>query len=270
MRYTDFIDGVGILDPAEEHDLFRRLDAGAIADAILAGHFLAAVPVSEAELRRISDDGVGARQTLWRQMLAIVLIQARQAAVSYRCSVEDLIQAGCIGLGEAIERYDVRRGARFSTVAWTWIRRRIGEEVVRLSGARSRSVMREAAEVARIEEELTARWQSVPSSDAIAARMGKDVMWVEKRRVECWEVETSFFEQVAVVQKSCDDPESGLIGLLTGQERRIVELRHGFEGEPMTITAVAHELGLSASNVRRIEQRALGRLRRHLQQVVAA
>ena len=108
------------------------------------------------------------------------------------------------------------------------------------------------------------------SSDAIAARMGKDVMWVEKRRVECWEVETSFFEQVAVVQKSCDDPESGLIGLLTGQERRIVELRHGFEGEPMTITAVAHELGLSASNVRRIEQRALGRLRRHLQQVVAA
>ena len=53
MRYTDFIDGVGILDPAEEHDLFRRLDAGAIADAILAGHFLAAVPVSEAELRRI-------------------------------------------------------------------------------------------------------------------------------------------------------------------------------------------------------------------------
>ena len=83
MRYTDFIDGVGILDPAEEHDLFRRLDAGAIADAILAGHFLAAVPVSEAELRRISDDGVGARQTLWRQMLAIVLTQARQAAVSY-------------------------------------------------------------------------------------------------------------------------------------------------------------------------------------------
>ena len=103
MRYTDFIDGVGILDPAEEHDLFRRLNAGAIADAILAGHFLAAVPVSEAELRRISDDGVGARQTLWRQMLAIVLTQARQAAVSYRCSVEDLIQAGCIGLGEAIE-----------------------------------------------------------------------------------------------------------------------------------------------------------------------
>ena len=181
MRYTDFIDGVGILDPAEERDLFRRLDAGAIADAILAGRFLAAVPVSEAELRRISDDGVGARQTLWRQMLAIVLTQARQAAVSYRCSVEDLIQAGCIGLGEAIERYDVRRGARFSTVAWTWIRRRIGEEVVRLSGARSRSVMREAAEVARIEEELTARWHSVPSSDAIAAQMGKDVMWVEKR-----------------------------------------------------------------------------------------
>ena len=84
MRYTDFIDGVGILDPAEERDLFRRLDAGAIADAILAGRFLAAVPVSEAELRRISDDGVGARQTLWRQMLAIVLTHARQAAVSYR------------------------------------------------------------------------------------------------------------------------------------------------------------------------------------------
>ena len=267
MRYTDFVDGVVALDPAEERDLFHRLDAGAIADAILAGRFLAAVPVSEAELRKISDDGVAARQALWRQMLAIVLTQARQAAVTYRCSVEDLIQSGCVGLGEAIERYDERRGARFSTVAWTWIRRRIGEEVVRLSGASSRSVMRE---VARIEEELTARWQRVPSSDAIAAQMGKDVMWVEKRRVECWEIETSFFEQVAVVQKCCDDPESGLISLLMGQERRIVELRHGFEGEPMTITAVADELGLSASNARRIEHRALARLRRYLQEVVAA
>ena len=123
MRYTDFVDGVVALDPAEERDLFHRLDAGAIADAILAGRFLAAVPVSEAELRKISDDGVAARQALWRQMLAIVLTQARQAAVTYRCSVEDLIQSGCVGLGEAIERYDERRGARFSTVAWTWIRR---------------------------------------------------------------------------------------------------------------------------------------------------
>lgn len=270
MRYTDFIDGVVALDPAEERDLFRRFDAGAIADAIVDGYFLAAVPISKAELRRISDDGRAARKTLWRQMLAIVLTQARQAAVTYRCSVEDLIQAGCVGLGEAIERYDERRGARFSTVAWTWIRRRIGEEVVRLSGARSRLVMREAAEVTRVEEELTARWQRVPSSDAIAAQMGKDVMWVEKRRTECWEVKTSLFEQVAVGQKSGDDPESGLISLLMGQERRVVELRHGFEGEPMTITAVAKELGLSASNARRIEQRALGRLRRHLQQIAAA
>ncbi len=75
---------------------------------------------------------------------------------------------------------------------------------------------------------------------------------------------------MAVVQKCCDDPESGLISLLMGQERRIVELRHGFEGEPMTITAVADELGLSASNARRIEHRALARLRRYLQEVVAA
>ena len=100
MRYTDFIDGVVALDPAEERDLFRRFDAGAIADAIVDGYFLAAVPISKAELRRISDDGRAARKTLWRQMWAIVLTQARQAAVTYRCSVEDLIQAGCVGLGK--------------------------------------------------------------------------------------------------------------------------------------------------------------------------
>ncbi|MSS45688.1 sigma-70 family RNA polymerase sigma factor [Cutibacterium sp. WCA-380-WT-3A] len=270
MRYTEFIDGAVALDSAQERELFRKLDAGAIADAVLEGYFVAAVPASETELRKISDDGAAARQVLWRYMLALVLTQARQAAVTYRCSVEDFIQAGCIGLGEAIDRYDERRGARFSTVAWTWIRRRIGEEAVRLSGARSRAVMREAAEVARVEEELTARWQRVPSSNAIAAQMGKDVMWVEKRRVECWEVETSFFEQMAVVHTCCDEPESGLISLLTGQERRIVEMRHGFHGEPMTITAVADKLGLSASNARRIEHRALARLRRHLQRVVAA
>lgn len=151
MRYTDFIDDVVALDLADERELFRRLDAGVIADAILSGRFLATTPVTVSELNAISDDGAVARQELWRQMLAMVLTQARQAAATYRCSVEDLIQAGCVGLGEAVERYDERRGARFSTVAWTWIRRRVGEEVVRLRGARSRAAMRESAEVARVE-----------------------------------------------------------------------------------------------------------------------
>ena len=97
--------------------------------------------------------------------------------------------------------------------------------------------MRESAEVARVEEELTTRCRQVPTSEAIAECMGKDVMWVEQRRAECWQV---------------------------------VVLRHGFEGEPMSFEAVGEEMGMSASSVRRIEQRALDRLRRHLQQAGAA
>lgn len=270
MRYTDFIDDVVALDPADERELFRRLDAGVIADAILSGRFLATTPVTVSELNAISDDGAAARQKLWRQMLAMVLTQARQAAATYRCSVEDLIQAGCVGLGEAVERYDERRGARFSTVAWTWIRRRVGEEVVRLRGARSRAAMRESAEVARVEEELTTRCRQVPTSEAIAECMGKDVMWVEQRRAECWEVDSNVLEHVAAPQRRPVRPELHLLAVLAGQERQVVVLRHGFEGEPMSFEAVGEEMGMSASSVRRIEQRALDRLRRHLQQAGAA
>ncbi|WCC80705.1 sigma-70 family RNA polymerase sigma factor [Cutibacterium equinum] len=264
MRYTDFIDGVVALDPADERELFRRLDAGVTADAILSGRFLASTPVTVAELTAISDDGAAARQMLWRQMLAMVLTQARQAASTHGCSFEDLVQVGCVGLGEAIERYDERRGARFSTVAWTWIRRRIGEEIVRLRGARSRAAMRESAEVARVEEELTMRTQQVPSSEAIAARMGKDIMWVEQRRGECWQIDSAVVEYVADPHDQPVSRELHLLAALPGQERRVVALRHGFEGDPMTFEAVGEELGISASSVRRIEQRALDRLRHRM------
>ncbi|MGK2350257.1 sigma-70 family RNA polymerase sigma factor [Cutibacterium sp. V947] len=270
MRYADFIDGVVALDPTDEHELFRRLDAGVIADAILSGRFLATTPVTVTELTVISADGAAARQALWRQMLAMVLTQARQAASTHRCNLEDLVQAGCVGLGEAIERYDERRGARFSTVAWTWIRRRIGEEVVRLRGARSRAAMRESAEVARVEEELTVRSHQVPSSKDIAERMGKDIMWVERRRGECWEIDSNLLEHVAAPQNQPVGLDSHLLTALPGQERHVVSLRHGFEGDPMSYEAVGEELGMSASSVRRIEQRALGRLRRRLQQAGAA
>ena len=175
-----------------------------------------------------------------------------------------------MGLGEAVERYDERRGARFSTVAWTWIRRRVGEEVVRLRGARSRAAMRESAEVARVEEELTTRSRQVPTSEAIAECMGKDVMWVEQRRAECWEVDSDVLEHVAAPRGRPVRPELHLLAVLAGQERQVVALRHGFEGEPMSFEAVGEEMGMSASSVRRIEQRALDRLRRHLQQAGAA
>lgn len=57
----DFIDGVGILDFVEEYDLFCRFDVGVIVDVIFVGYFLVVVLVSEVELCRIFDDGVGVR-----------------------------------------------------------------------------------------------------------------------------------------------------------------------------------------------------------------
>ncbi|MDO4411774.1 sigma-70 family RNA polymerase sigma factor [Cutibacterium sp.] len=270
MRYADFIDGVVALDPADERELFRRLDAGVIADAILSGRFLATTPVSVTELTTISTEGAAARRTLWRQMLAMVLTQARQSAANHRCSFEDLVQAGCVGLGEAIERYDERRGARFSTVAWTWIRRRIGEEVVRLRGARSRAVMRESAEVARVEEELMVQSQQVPRSEAIAKHMGKNTVWVQQRRAENWETDSNGLEYVPTSQDQPVGLDVPLLAALPGQERRVVALRHGFQGNPMSFEAVGEKLGMSASSVRRIEQRAFNRLRRHLEQARAA
>ena len=130
--------------------------------------------------------------------------------------------------------------------------------------------MRESAEVARVEEELTTRCRQVPTSEAIAECMGKDVMWVEQRRAECWEVDSNVLEHVAAPQRRPVRPELHLLAVLAGQERQVVVLRHGFEGEPMSFEAVGEEMGMSASSVRRIEQRALDRLRRHLQQAGAA
>lgn len=269
MEYRDFIasGGAGRLTREQECELFARIEAGVVAAAVLDGRLRSRTDASVAELERIAADGRSARERLWQASLAIALKIAGDLGRSWSGASEDLVQAACVGLAEAVMRFDCRREVRFSTFAWSAIRRRVGEELMR--GDSARPVWRRRTERMVEDRELLltmemGRW--VDDAD-IAAALDVEVSWVRARRRcgsdvsigEPWVLEGLMPE----AEEPDQDPEwlvEALAGL-PGLQRRIIGSRYGFEGEAVPRHELAAELGLSDRAVRRMERSALDLLR---------
>lgn len=266
MRINEYIGRIDAVGEQDEREAFGWMEAGAVAQAVLEGRFLTTCPATVEELEEIVDRAEQARAWVWRCSLGLVLAQARQASEAHRCPFEDLLQAGCVGLGEAMMRFDPERGTRFSTVAWTWVRRRIGEEIARQRGGRPLSRRRAEAAVRRAEEELTARLGRRPSDAEIGLAMGRGRDWVRARRSIGEDVGGDVVAGLALPVE--EDHDGGLVAelidVLHGEERVVIMLRNGFSGPPMTLAEIAARRGVSEASVRRVEARALARLRRYV------
>jgi RNA polymerase primary sigma factor len=232
--------------------------------------------------KRIERGDLAAKREMIERNLRLVFSIAHR----YRgrgAPFEDLVQEGTIGLVRAVEKFDHRRGLKFSTYAVWWIRRSLANAVVDARTIRIPSNASDRlATIHRAERELERLAPGSPSTEAIAERTGFSVRRVQALR-EAASVTASLDEPVGedgsalgdlIADRQAIDPwrhtderEShrqlwSMVDMLPDRHREVLVRRYGLQGEePETHAEIGSRLGVGEERSRQLEREALHRLR---------
>jgi RNA polymerase primary sigma factor len=241
-------------------------------------------PPEEIDLaQRIERGDLVAKERMINSNLRLVVSVARKYQ-GQGLPLGDLVQEGMLGLIRAVEKFDWRKGFRFSTYGTLWIRQAIQRGLENTSRTIRLPVhmSQRARKVARIERELALKLGHEPSNEEIANAAELTVEEVEEIRAADQapasldktvgdDGDTAFGDLLAADQLSPEEEvaeawQSDILQTavadLPEQERRVIELRFGAgpEGKLHTLGQAGKVLGVSAERTRQIEERALRRL----------
>jgi RNA polymerase primary sigma factor len=233
--------------------------------------------------KRIERGDLEAKERLINSNLRLVISNARKYQ-GHELPLLDLIQEGIFGLIRAAEKFDWRRGYKFSTYATFWIR----QAIQRALDNRARTIRipvhlgQRERKIARAQSELTAQLGREPTDEEIAQAAELSLGEVAEAR-EAARVVTSLDRPVgeeedtalgALLPSTERGPEEEVdillredalhraLQRLPEREREVVKLRYGLDGnpDPAPLSETGRRLGISQDAVRKLERRALAEL----------
>ncbi len=271
-----------LLTTAEEIELAQTIEAGHDA----AGRLSSTEAVSLTErtrLNRLVRSGEAAKEHFLSANLRLVVANARRYRPPPGMELLDLIQEGNLGLVRAVEKFDWRRGFKFSTYATWWIRQAISRalaekaRIVRLPAHLAHSLplvaqaqtdlRRELGRTPRPEEIASATGLTVtkilaalevPATVSLQAPLGDDQAPFAVMIQDEQAVDPSIEAEITDIA----DRLTRAVARLPEREGHIIALRFGLhKSEPQSLRDIARQVGLTGSRVGQIEKRALAQLR---------
>ena len=282
--YLSEIGQYPLLTKDDEARLAQAIEAGVAANAELENPGTPLTPARKRELRKLARAGEDAERNFVQSNLRLVVSIAKKYQAS-GLPLLDLIQEGNLGLMHAVEKFDWRKGFKFSTYATWWIRQALtrgiantgrtirlpvhaGDNLSRLQKARARleSELGRPATLVELAADLDMTVATVTEVIRYAADTlslstplredgdGELGDLVEDRTAE------SPFEAAAV--SLLPEEISRLLSPLDEREQMIIRLRYGLDrGEARTLEEVGDHFNLTRERIRQIESRAMTKLR---------
>ena len=256
-QYLNEIGLVPLLTAMEERELSQAVEAGVKARAAIeAGE-------DTPENRRLSRKGAEAKDRFIRANLRLVVSVARRYPLPPAMELLDLVQEGNLGLEHAVDKFDWRKGFKFSTYATFWIRQAIGRaldqkaSLVRLPGDRSASLRAALRQVSGDGDELdeeNARLYRLTTPTSLDRTVGDD----DGSELIDLIADDGPSPEDSVLAADEDRRITSLLDVLDTRARYAVEQRFGLNyGRKRSYREVGEELGVTAEAARRLVKRAV-------------
>ncbi|HUF95869.1 MAG TPA: sigma-70 family RNA polymerase sigma factor [Acidimicrobiia bacterium] len=278
-----YLDGIGtytLLTAEDEVQLAKAIETGKKAATALESERDSA---KRRELKRLIRTGEEARQTFIRANLRLVVSIAKRYGHA-RLPFLDLVQEGNLGLIRAVEKFEYRKGFKFSTYATWWIR----QAITRAIADKSRTIrvpvhmMDTITQMQTAESNLMRRLGHKPTDEELAEESGLTIKkLIEARKVAPEPI--SLFEPVGddnatlgdfladddaatpfelIASKLNIEDLRQILDRLNDRERTIIEMRYGLKGTvPATLDEVGRHFDVTRERIRQIEAKALAKMR---------
>jgi len=260
-QYLNEIGMVPLLNAQEERELSQIIEAGVAArerkDNGETGR----------DIERAIRAAARAKDRFIRSNLRLVVSVARRYPLPPGMELLDLIQEGNLGLEHAVDKFDWRKGFKFSTYATFWIRQAIGRaldqkaSLVRLPGDRSASLRAALRAVSGNGDELDeehARLHRLTTPTSLDRTIGDD----DSNELVDLLPDSAPGPEMQVMAMAENEMATSLLDVLDNRARYAVEQRFGLtDGRKRSYREVGEELGVTAEAARRLVKRAVTTVR---------